>query len=93
MEVTPSSGCIAGGGTVELHIKLCPTVAGSFDVKMCICIRECKQLYVRLTGTVEQPKISVKEVRVHHSSDFWTTIVQSAVVPLKINADLTVPFL
>lgn len=47
---------------MQLHVKLCPTVVGSFDVKMCVCIRECKPLYVRLTGTVEQPKISVQEV-------------------------------
>ena len=62
VEVIPSSGPIPGGGEVQLEIRVCPTVVGSFDVKMCIYLREGKQLCMRLAGTVEQPKISVEQV-------------------------------
>ncbi len=62
IKVSPSTGCIPGGGSVELKLEVCPTVVGSFDVKMCICIRESKQLYIRLSGTVEQPSITVEKV-------------------------------
>lgn len=62
MEIFPSSGCIPSQGAIELQIKVCPTVVGSFDVKVCVCIRESKQLYIRLAGTVEQPRITVEKV-------------------------------
>lgn len=62
VKVTPSSGCIPGGGAVELNIKVCPTLVGSFDIKTCVCIRGNKQLYIRLSGTVEQPSVTVEKV-------------------------------
>lgn len=62
IKVSPSIGCIPGGGAVELKVEVCPTVVGSFDIKLCICVRESKQLSIRLSGTVEQPSITVEKV-------------------------------
>lgn len=62
VKVTPSSGCVPGGGVVELNLNVCPTLIGSFDVKISVCIRGNKQLYIRLSGTVEQPSVTVEKV-------------------------------
>ena len=62
IDVSPSFGCIPGGAAVELEIKICPTNVGCFDVKLCIFIRESSALFVRLSGSVEQPRIYVEKV-------------------------------
>ena len=62
LQVVPSSGCIPGGGAIELKLDVCPSVVGAFDVKLCVCIRESKQLLIRLSGTVEQPSLTVEKV-------------------------------
>ena len=61
-------GCIPGGGSIELELKLCPATVGCFDVKVCIHIRSSKTIFVRLSGSVEHPKITV--TKVHGNVDF-----------------------
>ena len=65
LKVSPSSGCIPGGGAIRLEIQVCPSVVGCFDVKVCVLIRGSRQLSVRLSGSVEQPRISVDKVFGH----------------------------
>lgn len=62
MKISPSSGCIPSGGAIELEIQVCPSTVGCFDVKICVNVRDSKQLSVRLSGSVEQPRISVEKV-------------------------------
>lgn len=49
---------------IEIQVKVTPTVVGTFDVRLCLCIRESKPLYVRITGTVEKPWINVEKVSI-----------------------------
>ena len=65
MDITPSSGCVPAKGVMELEISLHPTVPGSFDTEVYIGIRESKPLLLRVTGSVEMPKISVVQVSMH----------------------------
>ena len=47
---------------MELTVSLCPIVPGAFDAKVCINIKESKSLSVKVTGSVEAPRISVGKV-------------------------------
>ena len=62
VEVSPAVGCIPSGGMMELLINVHPVNVGSFDIKICINIKESRSLYVRITGIAEEPRISVEKV-------------------------------
>lgn len=62
VNVSPLSGCLLAKETIELRVDLCPTTIGSFDIKVCVYVKESKSVYMRLTGTVEKPRVTIDKV-------------------------------
>ena len=60
MNITPVTGCIPVGGSVQLHVQLDPRVAGKFDTWINVSLRKAKQISLRVAGSVEMPSVAVK---------------------------------
>ena len=67
LTVEPASGCVPVGGSVELQLKLHPTVVRNFDGWVKVKLREGKVLKVRVAGRVESPNVTVDKVCGDHA--------------------------
>ena len=63
LKVYPSCGYIPANGALEMNVSVHPLIPGSFDINLAICIKESKTINVRVTGSAEIPKISIKKVQ------------------------------
>ena len=50
------------GGNVELRVIVKPEITELFDVKLFIDLKGGKSIFLRITGTVEYPSVSISEV-------------------------------
>lgn len=50
------------GGNVELKVEIKPDVTELFDVKLFIDLKGGRSIFLRITGTVEYPSVSISEV-------------------------------
>lgn len=50
------------GGNVELKVTIKPEVTELFDVKLFIDLKGGRSIFLRITGTVEYPSVSISEV-------------------------------
>ena len=63
MNVYCESRCVPVGGAVELKVALKPEIAGQFDVKLYIDLKEGKCISFRIAGNVEHPSVTVNKVQ------------------------------
>lgn len=63
MNVYCESSCVPVGGAVELKVVLRPEIAGQFDVKLYIDLKEGKCTSFRIAGSVEHPSVSISKVQ------------------------------
>ena len=57
VKVKPTSGCIAAGGKTELAFQLTATELGSFESWFKLRLKEGRTLTLRVTGSVELPRV------------------------------------
>ena len=83
LRVYPECGVVPAGGTTPLNLLLCPEAVGGIDSQVGVALREGKSLSVRLAGMVEQPALSVDEVRVLlYSVGIMAFLISSGAVPI-----------
>ena len=59
MTITPTTGNIPVGGSVQLRVELNPQVTGKFDTWIHVNIRQSKRISLRVAGSVEMPSVDV----------------------------------
>ena len=57
-------GCVPAGGRAELSFQLTASELGSFESWFKLRLKEGKTLTVRVTGSVELPKVYMDLVRI-----------------------------
>lgn len=50
------------GGYAKLTVVIKPEISELFDVKLFVDLKGGKSIYLRITGTVEYPSVSISEV-------------------------------
>lgn len=59
------TGCIPAGGQIELSFQLTATELGSFESWFKLKLKEGKTINIRITGSVELPRVYINRVCVH----------------------------
>jgi hypothetical protein len=59
MMITPMTGNIPVGGSVQLSVELNPQATGKFDTWIHVNIRQSKRISLRVAGSVEMPLVDV----------------------------------
>lgn len=62
MTITPVRGIIPIGGERELHLSFTPTSIMKFDFNLEVAIRNWRNLFLRVGGSVENPCIEIDVV-------------------------------
>lgn len=57
--LSPVFGVVPASGTTTIQVQLTPESVVKFDTKVNIHVRNCKNLELRVCGTVEPPSVDI----------------------------------
>ncbi len=73
--VSPMAGIVPAGGRTQLSFELTATELGSFESWLKIQLKEGKTMTVRVTGSVELPKVYINLVSLYMYMYMYVTYI------------------